>query len=70
MPDEPGISISKKIENSKERARLKSVVSLIKPVGVGVIIRTEAEGGLRLIFKRIWKYYLKNGIILLLRQKL
>ena len=44
MPHEPGISISKKIENSKERARLKSVVSLIKPVGVGVIIRTEAEG--------------------------
>lgn len=44
MPYEPGISISKKIENSKERARLKAVVSLIKPVGVGVIIRTEAEG--------------------------
>lgn len=44
MPNEPGISISKKIENSKERARLKSVVSLIKPVGIGVIIRTEAEG--------------------------
>ena len=44
MPNEPGVSISKKIENSKERARLKSVVSLIKPVGVGVIIRTEAEG--------------------------
>ena len=44
MPNEPGISISKKIENSKERARLKAIVSLIKPVGVGVIIRTEAEG--------------------------
>ena len=44
MPYEPGVSISKKIENSKERARLKSIVNLIKPVGVGVIIRTEAEG--------------------------
>ena len=44
MPNEPGVSISKKIENSKERARLKSIVNLIKPVGVGVIIRTEAEG--------------------------
>jgi len=44
MPDEPGVSISKKIENSKERARLKSIINLIKPVGVGVIIRTEAEG--------------------------
>lgn len=44
MPSEPGISVSKKIENSRERARLKSIVNLIKPVGVGVIIRTEAEG--------------------------
>lgn len=44
MPNEPGISVSKKIESSKERARLKSVLNLIKPVGVGVIIRTEAEG--------------------------
>ncbi|MDR1167473.1 MAG: Rne/Rng family ribonuclease [Heliobacteriaceae bacterium] len=44
MPSEPGISVSKKIESAKERARLKSIVSLIKPVGVGVIIRTEAEG--------------------------
>ena len=44
MPNETGINISKKIANSKERARLKSVVSLIKPTGVGVIVRTEAEG--------------------------
>lgn len=44
MPNEPGVSISKKIESSKERARLKAVMNLIKPVGVGVIIRTEAEG--------------------------
>lgn len=44
MPYEPGVSVSKKIENSRERARLKSIVNLIKPVGVGVIIRTEAEG--------------------------
>ena len=44
MPYETGVSVSKKIENSKERARLKAIVNLIKPVGVGVIIRTEAEG--------------------------
>ena len=43
MPSEPGINVSRKIESSKERARLKSIVSLMKPVGVGVIIRTEAE---------------------------
>ena len=44
MPYESGISVSKKILSSKERARLKSIVSLTKPVGLGVIIRTEAEG--------------------------
>lgn len=44
MPNEPGVSVSKKIENSRERARLKAIINLIKPVGVGVIIRTEAEG--------------------------
>lgn len=44
MPYESGISVSKKILSAKERARLKSIVSLTKPVGLGVIIRTEAEG--------------------------
>ncbi len=44
MPYEPGVSVSKKIENHRERARLKAIMNLIKPVGVGVIIRTEAEG--------------------------
>lgn len=43
MPDEKGVNISKKIVSGKERARLKSIVSLLKPAGVGVIIRTEAE---------------------------
>lgn len=42
MPESKGISISRKIQEQKERSRLKSVVSLIKPPGVGVIIRTEA----------------------------
>lgn len=44
MPYEKGINVSKKIASAKERARLKSVVSVLKPPGVGVIIRTEAEG--------------------------
>ena len=44
MPNEVGVNVSKKITSAKERARLKSVVSLLKPVGVGVIVRTEAEG--------------------------
>jgi len=44
MPDEKGINVSRKIASSKERARLKSIVSLLKPSGIGIIIRTEAEG--------------------------
>ncbi len=44
MPTEKGISVSKKITSIKERARLKSIVNLLKPVGVGIIVRTEAEG--------------------------
>ena len=44
LPDEKGVNVSKKITSQKERARLNSIVSLLKPVGVGVIVRTEAEG--------------------------
>ena len=43
MPNEAGVNVSKKITSAKERARLKSVVNLLKPVGVGIIVRTEAE---------------------------
>ena len=44
MPHETGINVSRKIVSNKERARLKSIISLLKPVGLGVIVRTEAEG--------------------------
>ena len=44
MPNETGVNVSKKITSAKERARLKSVVNLLKPVGIGIIVRTEAEG--------------------------
>ncbi len=39
------IILSRKINNPDERARLKAIVSLLKPpIGFGIIIRTEAEG--------------------------
>lgn len=44
MPESRGISISRKIESAAERSRLKAVCSMIKPSGVGLIIRTEAQG--------------------------
>jgi len=43
IPEDKGINVSRKITSAKERARLKSIVSLLKPAGVGVIVRTEAE---------------------------
>ena len=44
VPEERGVSISRRISESRERARLKAVVNLMKPPGVGIIIRTEAKG--------------------------
>jgi len=44
IPNETGINVSRKIDSVKEKARLKSIVGLLKPVGVGVIVRTEAAG--------------------------
>lgn len=44
MPDSRGVSLSRKIESQAERSRLKAIVSMAKPHGVGVIIRTEANG--------------------------
>jgi len=44
VPEEHSVSVSRRISEARERARLKSVVNLIKPPGVGIIIRTEAKG--------------------------
>lgn len=38
------ISISQKIKSSEEKARLRHLISSIKPQGFGVIVRTSAEG--------------------------
>lgn len=52
------ISISRKITDYQERNRLKSIVTLLKPPGVGLVIRTEAEGkdeyDLEEDFKMLW----------------
>jgi Rne/Rng family ribonuclease len=44
VPEEHSVSVSRRISEPRERSRLKSVVNLIKPPGVGIIIRTEAKG--------------------------
>lgn len=38
------IGVSKKIDSSNERKRLKGIIEAIKPKNFGVIIRTQAEG--------------------------
>lgn len=44
MPTVDYIGISRRIENEKERERLKELAARVKPEGMGVIVRTVAEG--------------------------
>lgn len=44
MPTVDYIGISRRIENEKERERLKELAGRVKPEGMGVIVRTVAEG--------------------------
>ena len=43
MPNIPQIGVSKKIESRDERNRLKEILSLYLPKGMGAIVRTTAE---------------------------
>ena len=44
MPESDNIGISRKIESDAERDRLKKIGDNIRPLGFGMIVRTEAEG--------------------------
>jgi ribonuclease G len=44
MPDANNLGVSRKIEESKERDRLKNAVERFRQTGFGIIVRTEAEG--------------------------
>ncbi len=52
------VSVSRKIVDYQERNRLKAMVSLLKPPGVGIVVRTEAESkdeyDLEEDFKMLW----------------
>jgi ribonuclease G len=43
MPDEASVGVSRKIDDPKERDRLKRIVEGIRKPGYGLIVRTEAE---------------------------
>ncbi|MGA7937717.1 MAG: Rne/Rng family ribonuclease [Kovacikia sp.] len=44
MPHGKGVNLSRRIRNENERNRLRALAILIKPAGMGIVIRTEAEG--------------------------
>lgn len=44
MPFGRGVNLSTRIKNENERNRLRALAILIKPAGMGLLVRTEAEG--------------------------
>lgn len=44
MPFGRGVNLSQRIKSESERNRLRALAILIKPAGMGLLIRTEAEG--------------------------
>jgi ribonuclease E len=44
MPFGRGVNLSTRIKNENERNRLRALAVLIKPSGMGLLVRTEAEG--------------------------
>jgi ribonuclease G len=44
MPSADHVGISRRIEDRAERARLRSIISELKPPGAGLIVRTAGEG--------------------------
>ncbi len=44
MPHGKGVNLSRRIRNENERNRLRALAILIKPDGMGMVVRTEAEG--------------------------
>jgi ribonuclease E len=44
MPYGKGVNLSRRIKSESERNRLRALAILIKPAGMGLLVRTEAEG--------------------------
>lgn len=44
MPFGRGVNLSRRIKSENERNRLRALAILIKPAGMGLLVRTEAEG--------------------------
>jgi ribonuclease E len=44
MPHGKGVKLSRRIRDENERSRLRALAILIKPAGMGLLVRTEADG--------------------------
>ncbi|MGA1411536.1 MAG: Rne/Rng family ribonuclease [Prochlorotrichaceae cyanobacterium] len=44
MPFRKGVNLSRRIQSENERSRLRALAVLVKPSGMGLLVRTEAEG--------------------------
>ncbi len=44
MPYGKGVNLSRRVDSEAERNRLRALAVLIKPAGMGLLVRTEAEG--------------------------
>ena len=44
MPYGKGVKLSRRIKEDNERSRLRALAILVKPAGMGLLVRTEAEG--------------------------
>jgi ribonuclease E len=44
MPSGRGVNLSRRIRSEAERNRLRALAILVKPAGMGLLVRTEAEG--------------------------
>jgi ribonuclease E len=44
MPYGKGVNLSRRIRDDNERSRLRALAVLVKPAGMGLLVRTEAEG--------------------------
>ncbi|MEZ4814197.1 MAG: Rne/Rng family ribonuclease [Bdellovibrionota bacterium] len=59
LPDSTTVGVSRRIEDSEERDRLKEIVDRIRPPKGGVIVRTVAEGATEKNLKDDLEYILK-----------
>ncbi|ELS00991.1 ribonuclease, Rne/Rng family [Xenococcus sp. PCC 7305] len=44
MPHGKGVKLSRRVRDENERSRLRALAILVKPAGMGLLVRTEAEG--------------------------